>query len=69
MVAALLVSLLHHLSTSPFGVLRVLDAASSLVRLSGEMNGFHWIVSYGGYPEEMGDALRKMGVEWLDLSA
>jgi hypothetical protein len=33
-----------------------------------EMKGFHWMMSYGNYLRETGYALRKVGVDWLDLS-
>lgn len=34
-----------------------------------EMKGFHWMMSYGDYLKETGYALRKLGVEFLDVSA
>jgi hypothetical protein len=33
-----------------------------------EMKGFHWMMSYGNYLRETGYALRKIGVNWLDLT-
>jgi len=33
-----------------------------------EMRGFHWMMSYGSYLKETGYALKKLGIEWLDLS-
>jgi len=37
-------------------------------RLVQEMRGFHWMTCYGNYLREMGYALDKAGVSWLDLS-
>jgi len=37
-------------------------------RLLEEMRGFHWMVSYGNYLRETGYALKKVGVDWLNLS-
>ncbi len=34
-----------------------------------EMKGFHWMTSYGTHLKETGYALRKVGVEFLDISA
>lgn len=34
-----------------------------------EMRGFHWMTSYGDFLRETGYALRKVGVEFLNLSA
>ncbi|MCD6290430.1 MAG: sugar isomerase, partial [Anaerolineae bacterium] len=33
-------------------------------RLLREMGGFHWMMGYGDYVEEIGYALKKVGVEW-----
>jgi L-fucose isomerase-like protein len=33
-----------------------------------EMKGFHWMMSYGGYLRESGYALRKLGVNLLNVS-
>ena len=38
-------------------------------RLAEEMRGFHWMVSYGDYLRETAYALKKVGVDWLNLSA
>jgi hypothetical protein len=38
-------------------------------RLVEEMRGFHWMVSYGNYLRETGYALKKVGVDWVNLSA
>ncbi len=38
-------------------------------RLLEEMGGFHWMTCYGDHLREMGYALRKAGVGWLNLSA
>ena len=34
-----------------------------------EMKGFHWMMSYGDYLREMGYALKKSGVDLLNVSA
>jgi hypothetical protein len=36
-------------------------------RLTEEIRGFHWIVSYGSYLREIGYALRKAGLDWLKI--
>jgi hypothetical protein len=41
---------------------------ASTERLAAEMRGFHWMTGYGDYRPEMGYALKKAGVEWLDLT-
>jgi len=33
-----------------------------------EMVGFHWMMSYGDYRKEVGYALKKAGIEWIDVS-
>jgi L-fucose isomerase-like protein len=38
------------------------------VRLAREMGGFHWMLCYGDYLRETGYALKKAGVEWLNVS-
>ncbi|MBN2308475.1 MAG: sugar isomerase [Candidatus Hydrogenedentes bacterium] len=38
-------------------------------RLVEEMGGFHWMLAYGDHRREVGYALRKMGIEWADVSA
>jgi len=38
-------------------------------KLLEEMKGFHWMLSYDDYRKECGYALRKLGVEFLDVSA
>lgn len=37
-------------------------------RLIAETRGFHWMASYGNYLKEVGYALGKVGVDWLDLT-
>jgi hypothetical protein len=37
-------------------------------KLIAETRGFHWMVSYGNYLREMGYALGKVGVGWLNLT-
>ncbi len=39
------------------------------VKLLEEMKGFHWMLSYGDYLKECGYALRKLGVDLLNVSA
>lgn len=34
-----------------------------------EMKGFHWMTCYGDYLKETGYALKKVGVDWLNISA
>ena len=41
----------------------------STADLLREMKGFHWMTSYGSYLRETGYALRKMGVEFENISA
>lgn len=36
-------------------------------RLAEEMRGFHWMTAYGDWSREVGYALRKAGVTWVDL--
>ncbi|MHC4479281.1 MAG: sugar isomerase [Planctomycetota bacterium] len=36
--------------------------------LVAETKGFHWMVSYGNYLREVGYALNKVGVDWLNLT-
>jgi hypothetical protein len=33
-----------------------------------EMRGFHWMMSYGSYMRECGYALKKVGVDFQDVS-
>ncbi|HOE12921.1 MAG TPA: sugar isomerase [bacterium] len=33
-----------------------------------EMRGFHWMVCYGNYLKETGYALKKVGIDWMNLS-
>lgn len=37
-------------------------------QLAEVMCGFHWMMAYGDYRKEVGYALRKLGIDWLDLS-
>ncbi len=37
--------------------------------LMEQMKGFHWMMSYGDYLRECSYALKKVGVEFLNLSA
>jgi len=34
-----------------------------------EMRGFHWMACYGNYLRETGYALRKLGVQWLNITS
>jgi len=36
--------------------------------LANHMPGFHWITGYGDYRREVGYAVRKVGIEWADIS-
>lgn len=38
-------------------------------RLAEEMRGFHWMTCYGSHLKETGYALKKIGVDWLNISA
>ena len=38
------------------------------VKLLEEMRGFHWMMSYGDYLKETGYALKKAGIEWVDVT-
>jgi hypothetical protein len=38
-------------------------------RVNQETKGYHWMVAYGNYLRETGYALKKVGVDWLNLSA
>ncbi|MCP5115102.1 MAG: sugar isomerase, partial [bacterium] len=38
-------------------------------RLAAEMRGFHWMTGYGDYLDELGYALKKVGVDWMNISA
>jgi hypothetical protein len=33
-----------------------------------EMVGFHWMLAYGDHLKEMGYALRKLGIDWYNLT-
>ncbi len=37
--------------------------------LAERMPGFHWMVCYGDYMKEIGYALKKVGIEWENLTA
>jgi hypothetical protein len=37
-------------------------------KLIAETRGFHWMASYGNYLKEIGYALKKVGVDWMNLS-
>jgi L-fucose isomerase-like protein len=37
-------------------------------KLLHEMKGFHWLVVYGDYLREIGYILKKVGIEWTNLS-
>lgn len=40
-----------------------------LDKLVEQMRGFHWMTGYGNYLKETGYALRKLGIEFVNLSA
>jgi len=40
-----------------------------LDKLVEQMRGFHWMTSYGSYLKEAGYALRKLGIEFTNVSA
>jgi hypothetical protein len=44
------------------------EIRGSTDRLLEEMKGFHWMMSYGDYLKESGYALKKVGVDWLNVS-
>jgi hypothetical protein len=37
-------------------------------KLVAETRGFHWMLCYGDYLKEVGYALKKVGVDWLNLT-
>jgi len=37
--------------------------------LAHEMRGSHWMMAYGNYLDEVGYCMRKLGLEWLNVSA
>jgi hypothetical protein len=37
-------------------------------RLRDEARGFHWMVAYGNHSREVGYAVKKAGVDWLQVS-
>jgi len=37
--------------------------------LAERMPGFHWMTGYGDYMRELGYALKKVGIEWENLTA
>lgn len=37
--------------------------------LAERMPGFHWMMCYGDYMKETGYALKKVGIQWEDLTA
>jgi len=39
------------------------------LELARRMHGFHWMVCYGDYLKETGYALKKVGIEWDDLTS
>jgi len=38
-------------------------------KLLEDMRGFHWMICYGDYLREVGYALKKLGIQWENLSA
>jgi hypothetical protein len=47
---------------------RIVGIDGDCARLADEMGGFHWMLCYGDYLRETGYALRKAGIEWLNMS-
>jgi hypothetical protein len=37
-------------------------------RLAREIRGSHWLMACGDYLDEMGYSVRKLGLEWLNIS-
>jgi hypothetical protein len=37
-------------------------------QLVAQTKGFHWMMCYGDYLKETGYALKKVGIDWLNLS-
>jgi hypothetical protein len=37
-------------------------------RLAREMRGSHWMMAYGDCLNEMGYCMRKLGLDWLNIS-
>lgn len=37
-------------------------------RLAREIRGSHWLMAYGDYLNEMGYGVRKLGLDWLNIS-
>jgi len=37
-------------------------------KLAEIMVGFHWMLAYGDHRKELGYALKKLGIEWIDLT-
>ena len=33
-----------------------------------QMRGFHWMLAYGDHLKEIGYALRKLGIQWYNLT-
>jgi hypothetical protein len=36
-------------------------------KLLREMKGFHWMMAYGDYLDEIGYALKKIGIKWMRI--
>lgn len=45
------------------------ELQADTMELLKEMKGFHWMTCYGDYLREVGYALRRVGIKWIDLSA
>jgi hypothetical protein len=45
-----------------------LNAAIPPEQLAEQIRGFHWMVAYGSYLQEVGYAVKKEGLDWLKLA-
>ncbi|MCA9416750.1 MAG: sugar isomerase [Candidatus Omnitrophica bacterium] len=45
-----------------------IDIDGDWERLVAEMRGFHWMLCYGDFRQETGYALKKLGIDWVDVS-
>jgi len=46
-----------------------ISVKGSIDTLNAETKGFHWMTCYGNYLKETGYALKKLNIDWLNLSA
>jgi hypothetical protein len=45
-----------------------LEIEGNWKKLLKDMQGFHWMICYGDYLREVGYALKKLGIEWENIS-